>query len=238
MHMLQDSCIIALINFVFSHCLEFNRVARSRLLGNPVLRCRKEQASIFWGVAESDIWKIRGRSTWKVSTLCVRIAGSGKLLLFCCFLFSQLWVSSQLLPVSPPPLPPQPPTLCSVVCSAPINSEAAVLQLVGLWNLVTGYSATRGVSKLVVKQRRNKLLPKSCRNGFLWNLLSFKLICRLLWYVPREGLLIRWVCKNHCVTLPLSSVCTERSQSHVCAEIQCVMVLEPLHKAKVMFPAI
>lgn len=112
-HILQDSYFVALKYFKISHCLGFNHAARSRLLGNPVPSCRREQASISGGLLNLTSGSCGVHLHAKPSTLCVRVVGSGKLLLFCCFLFSHLWAGSQPLSVSPPPLPP-PAQLCAV----------------------------------------------------------------------------------------------------------------------------
>lgn len=185
-HILQHRYFVALKYFRISHCLGFNHAARSRLLGNSVPSCRREQASVFGGLLNLTSGSYGIHLHVKPSTLCVRVVGSGKLLLFCCFLLSHLWAGSQPLAVSPPPLPPHSPNSVLCVWSAPVKSEAAILQLVQLWNLVTSYSAAKGVSKLVVKQRKNELFPKCCRNGFLWNLLSFILMTAVI-YAQRRG---------------------------------------------------
>lgn len=182
-HILQDRYFVAQKCFKISRCLEFNHATRSRLMGNPVPSCGKEQAGVFRGLLNPTSGSYGVHLPAKPSTSCVRVLGSGKLLLFCYFLLSHLCTGSQRLSVSPPALPPAP----CCVCCATRKSEAAIALLVGLGNLVTSYSAARGVSKRVVKQQRNELFPKCSRNGFLWNLLLFILIYDCCDICPGRG---------------------------------------------------
>ena len=119
-HILQGSYFVALRYFKISHCLGFNHEARSRLLGNPVPSCRREQASIFGELLNLTSGSYGVHLHAKPSTLWVRVVGSGKLLLFC--FFSALppvnWVPAS---VSPPSLLPPAPNSVLYVCSAPIK---------------------------------------------------------------------------------------------------------------------